>query len=189
MYQISQYRSVLPSTSKWTAGGTLQVTNRSRLYKSPYATHLKKAKPTVRPVKLALNKVCETSVVSARATLRNINRLVLNCTYISIKRGLSKKAISVVCLPWHVLAGLPPGKANNRTRMGQVHKGKGCLSLGVDTGFWRYEKSETSRLPLISAVPHLHKAVILERKKKDEYRTYVGFNSRTRSIQPQSISD
>lgn len=75
-----------------------------------------------------------------------------------------------VSIPWHVLAGLPPRQASNRTGMSQVDEGEGQLSLDTDTWFWRCEETGNSWLPLTGAIPYLYQAVILNRRQRSPCR-------------------
>lgn len=62
-----------------------------------------------------------------------------------------------LCLLGHVFAGLPPGQASDRARVGQVDEGevnqRGFLIRGV--------LDHHSRTPARGGVPHLQQAVIL----------------------------
>lgn len=69
--------------------------------------------------------------------------------------------------PGHVLAGLSPGEAGDRARVGQVDEGEGQLSLGR-ARLGGGEEAGDPRLPLDGAVPHLHQAVVLHTERPRE---------------------
>lgn len=59
-------------------------------------------------------------------------------------------------VPWHVLAGLPPGETGDRAGMSQVDKGEGQLSRVTHIGVWRCKECGNTHLPLTGAVPNLY---------------------------------
>lgn len=63
--------------------------------------------------------------------------------------------LRMLSVPRHVFAGLPPREASNRAWMGQVHKGKGQLSLATDAGLWRRKEPRNTPLPFTGVVPDL----------------------------------
>lgn len=69
--------------------------------------------------------------------------------------GGVKRYVCCPYVPRHVFAGLPPREASNRAGMGQVHKGKGQLSLAPDAGLWRRKEPRNTQLPFTGVVPDL----------------------------------